>query len=122
MAPHQDEEESEQKTLAETVCFDVEDFGEARSLLQSLKHKEGRNSKKSKSHFIKSFNCFFFLAILISLSHEIHKKRDLLHRKRTGGTLASLSEQKEREIKIHPGWLQLLERLPNAHEQALHLE
>lgn len=32
-------EESAQKMLAETVCFHVEDFGEARSLLQSLDEK-----------------------------------------------------------------------------------
>lgn len=39
-------EESAQKTLAETVCFHVEDFGEAGSLLQSLKQK-GRKGDQS---------------------------------------------------------------------------
>lgn len=32
-------EESAQKMLAETVCLHMEDFGEARSLLQSLKER-----------------------------------------------------------------------------------
>lgn len=35
-------EESAQKMLAETVCFHMEDFGEARSLLESLKEKAGK--------------------------------------------------------------------------------
>lgn len=39
-------EESAQKTLAEAVCFHVEDFGEAGSLLQSLKQK-GREGDQS---------------------------------------------------------------------------
>lgn len=33
-------DESAQKMLAEAVCFHVEDFGEAGSLLQSLKEKK----------------------------------------------------------------------------------
>lgn len=50
-------EESAQKMLAETVCFHVEDFGEARSFLQSLKEKDGG---ASESHFYKDNLCMSF--------------------------------------------------------------
>lgn len=50
MASLQDSKESAQKMLAETVCFHVEDLGEARSLLQSLKQKgKGRDVRISFS-------------------------------------------------------------------------
>lgn len=59
-------EESAQKMLAETVCFHVEDFGKAGSLLQSLKQ---RGKKWCQNLFFDKHKRLFPLNIFAALCH-----------------------------------------------------
>lgn len=64
--------ERAQKLLAETVCLDVEDFGEAGSLLQGLKPKKKKRQKKKDLAILERRLQWMFVFIICQWSFSFH--------------------------------------------------